>query len=193
MKEHINLLQLDILDGGVMKGGASIQRLLLPVSLFLLIFLLAGFHIQDERKQIMLQKEVEHILKQRDQLLLQMETLMAGSAAEGGNLQANGILDDLDLKERILWSRLLQEVSLVVPEGIWMTEFQNASSQMVQFGGFAASHQKVTELVASLESSRYFQDVLLEFSRQNPDEKRVDFSIHSRLRKEVFQEMPESR
>jgi hypothetical protein len=64
---------------------------------------------------------------------------------------------------------------------------------LVLFGGFAASHQKVTELVASLESSRYFQDVLLEFSRQNPDEKRVDFSIHSRLRKEVFQEMPESR
>lgn len=192
MKEHINLFQPDILEGKV-AGGVSTQKLLLPVSLLLIVFLFAGFHIQDGKKQIMLQKEVEHMLQQRDQLRRQMEALMSGSlsASDGRNLQTNTILDDPELKERIAWSRLLQEISLVVPEGIWITALENAAGQTVQFSGFASSHQKVTDLIASLESSRSFQDVLLEFSRQNPGEKRVDFSVHTRLRKEVFERSPE--
>ena len=190
LKEHINLLQLDILDEKA-PGGTSTQKFLLPVSLLLLIFLFAGFHIQDGKKQIMLQKEVEHILQQRDQLRLQMETLMTGSTAQGV-LKVMGVLDEPELKEKIIWSRLLQEVSLVVPEGIWMTGFENGTGQAIQFSGFASSHQNVTHLIASLEASRYFQDVLLEFSRQNPTEKRVDFSIHTRLRKEAF-EHPEEK
>lgn len=192
MKEHINLFQPDILEGKV-AGDISTQKLLFPLSLLLLIFLFAGFHIQDGKKQIMLQKEVEHMLHQRDQLRRQMEALMSGSisAAEGKSLQANTIFDDPELKERVAWSRLLQEISLVVPEGIWITALENATGQTVQFSGFASSHQKVTDLIASLESSRSFQDVLLEFSRQNPSEKRVDFSIHTRLRKEVFEDHPE--
>ena len=184
MKEHINLFQPEILEGKV-RGGTSTQKLLLPLSLLLLIFLFAGFHIQDGKKQIVLQKEVENILQQRDQLRGQMARLM-GSALPTTKGVDLGLLADPDLKPRIVWSRLLQEVSLVVPEGIWMTGFENGTGETVQFSGFASSHQKVTDLIASLESSRYFQDVLLEFSRQNPNEKRVDFSIRTRLKKEVF-------
>jgi Tfp pilus assembly protein PilN len=188
MKEHINLFQPDILDGKV-GGRPSIQKVLLPVLLLLLIFLFAGFHIQDGKKQIMLQKEVENILQQRDQLRQQMDRLVGSSSSipEKGNLQGVGILNDPALKEKVVWSRLLQEVSLVVPEGIWMTQFENPTGQTVQFSGFASSHQKVTDFIASLEASRYFQDVLLEFSRQNPAEKRVDFSVHAHLRKEAFE------
>jgi hypothetical protein len=184
MKEHINLFQPDILEGKIGRG-TSTQKFLFPVSLFLLIFLFAGFHIQDGKKQIMLQKEVERILQQRDQLRQQIEGLMGNPVSTTGT--GSPLMDDPDLKERIAWSRLLQELSLVVPDGIWMTGFENGAGQTVQFSGFASSHQRVTDLIASLESSRYFQDVLLEFSRQNPTEKRVDFSIHTRLRKEVFQ------
>jgi Tfp pilus assembly protein PilN len=187
MKEHINLFQPDILEGRV-RGEVSAQKLLFPVSLFLLIFLFAGFHIQDGKKQIMLQKEVENIIQQRDQLRQQIESLTGVPVSEG--LQSVGILDDPELREKIVWSRLLQQVSLVVPEGVWITQFENATGQTVQFSGFGSSHQKVTELIASLEASRYFQDVLLEFSRQNAGEKKVDFSIHTRLRKEAF-ERPE--
>lgn len=188
MKEHINLFQPDILEERV-RAGVSTQKVLFPLSLCLLIFLVAGFYIQDGKKQIILQKEVEHILQQRDHLRRQMETLMTGSSA--GTSQSSGILDDPGLKERIVWSRLLQQVSLVVPEGVWITEFQSAATRTVQFSGFASSHQKVTELIGSLEASRYFQDVLLEFSRQSLGEKRVDFSIHTRLRKEAFEQGPE--
>lgn len=189
MKEHINLFQPDILEGRV-GGGGSKQKLFFPLSIFLLISLFAGFHIQDGKKQIGLQKEVEHILQQRDQLRRQMEALMSGSAAAAGS-KPSGILDDPELKERIVWSRLLQQVSLVVPEGVWMTQLENTPGQTVQLSGFASSHQKVTEMIAALEGSKYFQDVLLEFSRQNPSEKRVDFSIHTRLKQEAFEHPPE--
>jgi hypothetical protein len=189
MKEHINLFQPDILDGRV-SGRGAVQKLFFPLSIFLLISLFTGFHIQDGKKQIGLQKEVEHILQQRDQLRQQMEALMTGSATAGSS-KPTGILDDPELKERIVWSRLLQQVSLAVPEGIWMTQLENTPGQTVQLSGFASSHQKVTEMIAALERSKYFQDVLLEFSRQNPSENRVDFSINTRLRKEAFEHAPE--
>jgi len=189
MKEHINLFQPDILEGKV-GGRGSAQKVFLPLLIFLLISLFAGFHIQDGKKQIGLQKEVESMMQQRDQLRRQMEALMTGSVAAAGS-KPGGILDDPELKEKVVWSRLLQQVSLVVPEGVWITQLESPPGQTVQFSGFASSHQKVTEMIASLEGSKYFQDVLLEFSRQNPTEKRVDFSIHTRLRKEAFEHAPE--
>lgn len=188
MKEHINLFQPNILEGRTGGRGSS-QKILFPLSLFVLISLFAGFHIQGGKKQIGLQKEVEHILQQRDQLQQQMAALMTGSAAVSP--APSGILDDPELKERVVWSRLLQQVSLVVPEGVWMTQLENTPGQAVQLSGFASSHLKVTEMIAALEGSKYFQDVLLEFSRQNPSEKRVDFSIRTRLRKEAFEHAPE--
>jgi len=179
MKKHINLFQPDLLDGAA-KGRAPRKNQWIGASLGLFFVLLVLFYVQDEKKQILLKREVDAILQQREQLQQQMAALAATTLP--GETGQRFLTEEALLKERVVWSRVLVEVSRVVPEGVWMTGFENSAEQGVRFDGFATSYQKVTDLMSSLETSPLFQDVLLDFSRQNP-EKKVDFSIHARLKK----------
>ena len=177
MKEHINLFQPDVLeDRGPGGGPQGRWRLVLFLAL---VFLLIGLYAQDTRKRTALAKEVAAMLRQRDQLRQQLASLTTSSTSE------KGVVDpafESILKERVLWSHVLREVSLVAPEGVWMTRLETDPTQGVRFEGFAMSYQKVTELISVLEGSRVFQDVLLDFSRENQNEKRIEFSVHSHLR-----------
>ncbi|TAK07769.1 MAG: hypothetical protein EPO39_05860 [Candidatus Manganitrophaceae bacterium] len=187
MKEHINLFQPDLLEG-TLKAKTPKKKQLLGTSavVFLLLFIVV-FYIQDGKKQILLKREVDAILQQRQQLEQQMASLGVLSGEKNG---AGRLLTvEAILKERIAWSRVLVEVSRVVPEGVWITALENSAEKGVRLDGFALSYPKVTDLMSSLEVSPLFQDVLLDFSRQNSGERRVDFSIHTRLK----QAGPENR
>lgn len=178
MKEHINLFQPDLLEGAAKaRTPRKRQWAVASVGIFLILFIL--FYIQEEKKQILLKREVDAILQQRQQLEQQMAALAPGTLPRG---ERSSLTEEMILKERIAWSRVLVEVSRVVPEGVWITGFENNAGEGVRFDGFAVSYQKVTDLMASLETSRMFQDVLLDFSRQNT-ERKVDFSINTRLKK----------
>lgn len=183
MKDHINLFQPDLLEGRG-RGEGSSQKWLL--ALFLLpILVFSGFYLQDARKRTALKKEVEAMIQQRDQLHQKLASFITTSLSADhgkGNVPQNPDIESI-LKERVLWSRVLQEVSLIAPEGVWMTQFETDTTQGVRFEGFAVSYRKVTDFIAALESSPVFQDVLLDFSRQNQGERKVDFSIHAHLRK----------
>lgn len=178
MKEHINLFQPDLLDGTAKaKRPRKKEWIVASVGVFFLLVVL--FYVRDEKKQILLKREVDAIMQQRQELKQQMAAL--ASATLAGEEAQRFLTEEAILKERVAWSSVLVEVSRVVPEGVWITGFENNAAQGVRFDGFAASYQKVTDLMASLETSPLFQDVLLDFSRQNP-ERRVDFSIHTRLK-----------
>jgi Tfp pilus assembly protein PilN len=178
MKEHINLFQPDLLEGTA-KAKSPRKKQWIGASFGALFVLLVVFYIQDEKKQILLKREVDTILQQRQQLQQQMAAL--ASAALPGEEAQRFLTEGALLKERVAWSGVLVEVSKVVPEGVWITGLENNATQGVRFDGFAVSYQKVTDLMSALEASPMFQDVLLDFSRQNP-ERRVDFSIHTRLK-----------
>lgn len=176
MKEHINLFQPNLLEGAA-KASAPRKKQWVGASVGMFLVLLVVFYIQDEKKQILLKREVDAILQQRQQLEQQMAALAPGILPGG----ERSVTEEAILKERIAWSKVLVEVSRVVPEGVWITGLENNIAQGVRFDGFALSYQKVTDLMSLLEASSLFQDVLLDFSRQNP-ERRVDFSIHTRLK-----------
>ncbi len=178
MKEHINLFQPELLEGAA-KAKPLRKKQWIGASVGMLFLLLVVFYVQDEKKQILLKREVDAILQQRQQLEQQMAALTQVTLP--GEEAQRFLTEEAILKERVAWSRVLVEVSRVVPEGVWITGLENDATQGVRFDGFAASYQKVTDLMASLEVSPLFQDVLLDFSRQNP-ERRVDFSIHTRLK-----------
>lgn len=192
-KAHINLFQPELFEGRPRKRG-SIQKRLFPFLAGILLFLFAGFYIQEGKKEILLRKEIEQIQRQRDQLRQQMETLAAASSPlDRMKTLGDPMSADPGLTERVPWSRLLQEVSWVVPEEVWITELEKEMEQGIRFSGFALSSQKVTHLMASLEKSSYFQDVLLEYTRQSPGDRKVDFSIHARLKREAFKDTEEAR
>ncbi|MBI3804795.1 MAG: PilN domain-containing protein [Nitrospirae bacterium] len=145
-----------------------------------------AFYVDDEKKQISLKREVDAILQQREQLQQKISSLTSSltpidNILEETTLKKSRGLESL-LKENIVWSRVLVEVSRIVPEGVWVTQFENNAAEGVRVDGFTLSYQKVTDLISSMEGSPLFQDVLLDFSRQNPAERRVDFSIHAKFR-----------
>ncbi|MFQ5779955.1 MAG: PilN domain-containing protein [Nitrospiria bacterium] len=181
MDNHINLLQRDLLEEKAGRETAS-RNLFLPILLLIIVSMVVGAYIQDGKQEAALRNVVETVRRQRDQLRRQIEAVSTASKspAEKPDGRSGFILE-----ERVVWSHILREVSLVVPKETWITELENAAGEGVRILGFARSHQKVTDLMASLESSDYFQDVLLEFSRRNPSRGKIDFSIHTRIRREV--------
>lgn len=180
MKEHINLFQPDLLEGTV-KPRTPRKKQLLGLSMIAVLLFVVMFYIQDEKKQILLKREVDSILQQREQLQQQMASLGVLPEEKSGGAGHPPTVEEI-LKERIAWSRVLVEVSRVVPEGVWITAFENSAEKGVRLDGFALSYPKVTDLMSSLEASPLFKDVLLDFSRQNSGERRVDFSVHTRLK-----------
>lgn len=178
VKEHINLFQPELLEGTAEAKTPRRQRWVGALVGVFFVFLLV-FYVQDEKKQSLLKREVDAILQQREQLQQQMAALSTMTLS--GEKIHSFLTEEALMKERVAWSRVLIEVSRVVPEGVWITGLENNVGEAVRFDGFAVSYQKVTELMSLLEASSMFQDVFLDFSRQNP-ERKVDFSIHTRLK-----------
>lgn len=181
MKEHINLFQPEVLEGRA-QVSSSRRRRWIGTSISFLILLLVAFYIDEEKKQISLKREVDAILQRRQELQQQIATLTSVNEGVGGKSGLESLL-----KESVVWSLILAEVSRIVPEGIWITQFENNAAEGVRFDGFTLSYQKVTDLISSLETSPLFQDVLLDFSRQNPSERRIDFSVHAKLKKTIHE------
>lgn len=191
VKDQINLLQPDLSIG---RNGplASVQKFLLPVFLSVVVVLFGGLYLQESRKKILLKNEVESIMIQRDQLRAQIAALGASlGGEETPEINPPSSLKDLNVEKKIVWSRILLEVSLVVPEGVWMTRFESDAGDGVRFEGFAASYKNLTDLISSLEGSAYFQDVFLEYSRQRPAETKIDFSVFTHFKKPAFESSKE--
>lgn len=188
MDGHINLLQPDRLEVG---KKVSTQKGLLFVFIVLIVLISGGLYSQDQKKGAKLFAEVETIRKQRDELLRQVEAIssVAPSTVEGASSPLDSVSIDAILKERTPWSHILREFSFIVPKGIWITEMKNVAGEGLRIIGFSKSHKKVTEMMASMETSRFFEDVSLEFSRQNTGQDRFDFSIHSGIRRGLSQDL----
>ncbi len=190
MDRHINLLQPDLLENqsGV---GVFAKKGLFPAAITVIVLVFVGFYIQDQKRGAQLFTEVESIRRQRDELLHQIEKVPAvtKSVVKGVSSRLDPVRIDMILEERIPWSHILREFSLVIPKGTWITELENASGEGVRILGFAPSHKKVTEMMSFMETSRFFQDVTLEFSKQNLREGRFDFAIHSGVSREHSQSL----
>ncbi len=190
MKEQINLFQPLLLEGSV-QTGAPRRKGATAVLIGSILLLSGGLYFQNEKRLILLKGEVDGILRQREALQQQVAALTSSGATKEPPPpeEKPSLTPRMILKERIVWSKVLMEVSRIVPEGAWMTTFDHNTTGGIRFDGFAVSQQKVTDLIASLEQSPLFQDVTLDFSRQNSTEgateNMIDFSIQTRLRETV--------
>ncbi len=95
--------------------------------------------------------------------------------------------------ESIPWSSAFQELSFVVPNGVWLTVMEEAAhrdeadSADVPFRlqGTAVSQGAVAELLANLETARHFSEPLLVYSQREVGGRteRVGFEIQCGLRR----------
>ncbi|MCI0529478.1 MAG: PilN domain-containing protein [Nitrospira sp.] len=201
MKTHVNLLVPDLFG----EDQFPFQKVVLPVSfLFLVLAILAGTAVESTRSRSLkagikdLNQRKAYITQSLDSIKEETgEVLRQTEAAEGGSREKEQLLQQLQ-QVRIPWADLLREVSVLIPDNVWLTHMEGVeepqggnssdavksidltkSVRELKFVGFGTSHVAVTQWMSALERSRYFKDVTLVFADKKTDEERsrVNFEI----------------
>ncbi|MBI4682824.1 MAG: PilN domain-containing protein [Nitrospirae bacterium] len=87
--------------------------------------------------------------------------------------EKNRIIEQLK-KNQIVPLRLLDEVSEMLPKGVWLTSLDDKSG-VVNIEGYAFSNSDLVTYVQNLKGSKFLADVMLVESRQTDVE---DFSVY---------------
>ena len=75
-----------------------------------------------------------------------------------------GIIEELK-RNQIVPLVLLDEVSEVLPKGVWLTKLAD-TARFISIEGYAHSNSDLVEYVENLKGLKYFEDVMLVESRQ---------------------------
>lgn len=206
MKAHVNLLVADLFG----EDRFPFQKVVLPGAFFLLLLaILAGTALEFTRSQSLkeevrgLNQRKAYITQSMDSIKLETDEILRQSeAASEGNKTKEQLLQQLQ-QVHIPWTDLLREVSVLIPDNVWLTrmegieELQGGNSsdraqstdiaksvKELKFVGFGASHVAITRWMLALERSRYFRDVTLIFTEKRTDEgqSRVNFEIKAVLK-----------
>ncbi len=62
------------------------------------------------------------------------------------------------------WDAILSELTLVVPDSIWLEIIESPDARHLRLKGYSRSQSEVAKLIARLERSDYFDNVELVFS-----------------------------
>lgn len=76
------------------------------------------------------------------------------------------------LKNKILWSDAMKELSALVGRDVWLEKLQSVykdKSRSVIVTGYASSQQKVNNFFADLEGSYFFRNVMIKYSQRKSD------------------------
>jgi len=194
VKNTINLLDELLRDSKPQTGK---WVLLAAAGLGILVpFLVWGIQVWAAGR---LDPQIVQMKSTRDQLALELAGLRQG-------LQENDARQARRTAERIQnagipWSEILRELSLVVPDGVWLTQFEEIAQQengpdvAVRIQGVAASHGGVAELLVHLETARHLSQPQLVYSQREsavPD--RVKFEVRCVIARASFlDESPQER
>jgi Tfp pilus assembly protein PilN len=193
-REHINLLAADL--AGV--ASAPLGRRLLPWAPAVPLVLLLAAYLQNAWTVHAVGKQMQEVTVKRDALQQELATLTGEvQATEQGAADRTAAnqkrLEALKnvLQGRIAWSGVLREVSLLVPDGLYLTTLESVedsdavfapNQKRVRFGGFAPTHAVVTRFIAVLEASEHFTDVSLIYAEKGEAADRITFEVAARLR-----------
>jgi Tfp pilus assembly protein PilN len=186
MRQHINLLIAEAERG----EGTDYKRPAIIITLFetMMILLLAyGF---EKRETVMLKKELANLTSKRDAVKMEIARLTGGIEATVSRREVVRVEEEkrLDLikrlvRERILWSEVMRELSLTVPNDVWLTNLESGNSKRadrkeVRLVGLARSHPDLTRFITLLEGSNYFSDISLIYAQKGEEPLgKVNFEI----------------
>ncbi|MEK7307218.1 MAG: PilN domain-containing protein [Nitrospirota bacterium] len=186
MRQHINLLiaEGERGEGTDYKGPAIIIALFAPIIILLLAY---GF---EKRETVTLKKELANLTSKRDAIKMEIARLTGGIEATVSRREVVRVEEEkrLDLikrlvRERILWSEVMRELSLTVPEEVWLTDLESRNSKRadrkeVRLVGLAGSHLDLTRFITLLEGSNYFSDISLIYAQKGEDPSgKVNFEV----------------
>lgn len=154
-REHINI-QVD----PILVGSAALLLLIIVV-----ITVLNTLSIKDlEKEKAILVAKNQQLQKTISSFKISQEGEKAAQARANMIRSING--------KKLTWSNIFKELSLLIPNQTWLTQFQAANSGgdlSFAIDGEALSQERMAQFFSSLEMSYYFKDVLLELSQSMED------------------------
>ncbi|MBI3354909.1 MAG: PilN domain-containing protein [Nitrospirae bacterium] len=173
MKDYINLIPGESeREGGISKEKIFVLGLILIIIIWGVTY---GFKYYEVQK---LKKEKTQIITKRDNINKELTAMieeMNRLSAKGGAVKDRGgetlNLRDL-LKERIIWSTVLRELSFLTTPDLWFTVIESrkkkdTDKKEMHFSGNAMSHADVTNFIAAIERSDSFTNINLNFAQQS--------------------------
>ncbi|MBI3595859.1 MAG: PilN domain-containing protein [Nitrospirae bacterium] len=199
MKSHINLMAPEILFG---EKPFSFKQRAVPMGVAGGVILLAVFSLGYMWKVNLLKKEVRELTVQRDKTQQELARLngeigsLAKETQAGQEVTAQQLAAMKDLlKNRILWSDIVREVSFLVPDGVWLTRVESTDSKSggllpssteagLRFVGVAQSQSAINLFISALERSPHYGYVSLVYAQKGGGEgvQGMSFELTASLR-----------
>jgi len=156
--------------------GSTIS-LTLVVLLSIYIFQLSAI----EKYRVLVQRqriEKNSLLKEKkefEKILSQSEEIKKENQKLGEKI---GVIQNI-MSDRVFWSSILKEVTHMVPKGCWLEklevseknvkkeEDENQVKKKIVFEGISLNNEKAFEFLTNLESSLFFESLVLVFSQKD--------------------------
>lgn len=78
------------------------------------------------------------------------------------------------------WSAIISEMSVIVPEDVWLSSIESKGGKGVSLKGFSKTQLGVANFISALEGSRHFYDVEIVFAQKG--DKEISFELKTKLR-----------
>lgn len=164
VKDYINLLPLE-----EKKSMSFATWGVLLAVLFLLMWL--GFFGSQVRQYRLLQNRLAALGEQKKSLQQQADALrkeLAIVSPTGMTRDKAALIQDI-LKERVLWSQVFKQLSLIVPKGLWFDYLEGIADgkAQIKIKGGALSYLSIADFMLSMEKSGYFEDPQLSYAQKS--------------------------
>lgn len=176
MIERINLLPFELRESK--KGFLKKYSIIIIVILFVLsagaIYKVQMVEIQKIEKTTELLKNKKSELSKRQQELLQ--TIQQINKIENAQTKLKkriAIIDEL-INSNILWSDILREISILMPDNVWLNDLSsidkndnNKETITLKFRGEASNNISVANFIFAIEQSTLFENAELGYTQKS--------------------------
>ena len=164
VKDYINLLPTE-----EKKPSPFATWGVLLVLLFVLVWL--GLFGQQLWQYRLSQKRLAALNAQKQLLQQQADALrkeLAVVSPTGMTRDKAALIQDI-LKERVLWSQVFKQLSIIVPKGLWFDYLEGISDGKaeIKIKGGAFSYLSIADFMLSMEKSAYFLDPQLSYAQKS--------------------------
>lgn len=178
MTTWINLLPPEILKKRKVKRMLSLFLLGLGVLLLLLFFIYLALSFRIYQEQQIVSKHKQENLK----LNSQIAELRIYEAKQAELLRLEDVLKRA-LAGRFLWSRILNEISMVIPSDVWLSSFMGDTAAGIALKGYTFDHPAVAKWMVRQKEIKALSKIKLIYSKKSELEKQnvIEFNTTAKL------------
>jgi Tfp pilus assembly protein PilN len=150
LKKRLNFIPREL------RPKLEIPLEIIPVSLFVMgvVFIAANavtVHFDTKHTGL----KLETLKVQNEELSRDIQVLTEQNKKMDENAETLNTLQKV-LSRKNYWSEIFKELSILIPKGIWLTNFTNSGTERIVLKGESATPEGVARFLRALEGSQHF-------------------------------------